>query len=94
MMRETDMYGNPIYPLGETGFGVSISFFTTSPDHQTNQPYFTIFHVSDGFQQSLFSAQLDLDRPRISNTFERRIAEHFANEMHPLGAPSLREDKS
>ena len=84
----------PIYPLGETGFGISLSWFSGGPDYQTFYPLFTVFHESDDFQQRLFSMALGTTRPYMHQIAERRIAEHFANEMHPLGAPSLREDRS
>ncbi len=86
-----DMYGHPIYPLGETGFGVCITFYTEGSDGPAKYPHFTIFHVSDNYQQCLFSADLGMEGPQISNIFCKRIAEHFANESWPLGAPSLRE---
>lgn len=89
MMR--DMYGHEIYPLGETGFGVSISFSSEGPETPPKYPHFTIFHESDNFRQCLFSVSLKPDRPYVSNTFEDRIAEHFANESWPLAAASLRE---
>lgn len=86
-----DMYGHPIYPLGETGFGVSITFFSEGPEFPPKYPWFSIFHESDDFQQSLFSAELNLNGPHICNAFEDRIAEHFKNELSLLGAPKLRE---
>ena len=88
-----DMYGQPIYPLGETGFGVSIIFYN-SPDPPIRSPEFTIFHQSDNYQQSLFSASMNLNGPHISNPFQDRIAEHFKNELSLLGASSLREGRS
>ncbi|KKN78147.1 hypothetical protein LCGC14_0353740 [marine sediment metagenome] len=82
-----DMYGHPIHPLGETGFGVSVTFHTFWPDpNGIKCPYFSIFHETDDFRQSLFSAEMNLNGPRTCNVFWDRITEHFANESWPLGA--------
>ena len=88
-----DMYGQPIYPLGETGFGVSISWHSERSDRPAIYPFFTIFHQSDDYRQSLFSATMDLKGPHISNSFPDRITEHFKHGGSLLGAPSLREDQ-
>ncbi len=89
-----DMYGQPIYPLGETGFGVAVWFPALSHDNQTSLAHFTIFHQSDNYRQSLFSAVLmNSEGPQICDLFPQRIDEFFANQMSLLGAPSLREVK-
>ena len=88
-----DMYGHPIYPLGETGFGVSVTFSSEGPDHEAKYPYFTIFHESDGFRQSLFSVHMTEfeNRQLLCNVFQDRIAEHFVTGMYPIGMPRLHE---
>ncbi len=86
-----DMYGHEIYPLGETGFGVSITFYSEGPDHEARSPDFTIFHESDNYRQALFSVTMDLNGPHTSHPFRDRITEYFKNEFSLLGAPSLRE---
>lgn len=85
-----DMYGNEIYRLGETGYGVSICYWRPGEDLEAPQrPEFTFFHCSDGFRQSLFSARIeDPDRhwrgwsASTINTFEDRIAELMATRPH------------
>ena len=88
-----DMYGQPIYPLGETGFGIAVWFPGPPHDQQTRHPYFTIFHQSDNYKQSLFSVLMQSEGPQIHNPFPDRIVEFFATQMSLLGAPHLREDR-
>ena len=89
-----DSYGNPIYPIGETGFGICFIAMGFDPDTGVGFPYFTIFHQGDNYRQALFSIDMNLNGPHISNPFHDRIADYFANESWPLGAPSLREGGS
>lgn len=71
-LRTKDMYGHPIYPLGDTGYGVSISFYTQGDSPPA--PDFTFFHNSDGFRQALFSLQIDPgETPQVSNIFRDRM---------------------
>ncbi len=83
-IRSHDMYGQEIVPLGETGYGVSVCFasYPGRPDPYL-WPQFTVFHVSDGFRQSLFSVNLDeVDRPSLCNIFQNRVAELMATHPH------------
>ncbi len=78
--REKDMYGHLIHVSdnnGAGGFGVSLAWATTSPRGGRRRPYLTVFHESDGFQQSLFSVTIDSvdERPTISDVFEGRLRE-------------------
>lgn len=82
-IRENDMYGHRIYPLGETGYGVSVAFGSTPSESDCIYPLFTVFHVSDGFRQSLFSVSINKpDRPTLTNVFHDRVAELMANRPH------------
>lgn len=82
-LRTEDMYGNVIVPLGESGYGVSTTFFSVPAVGPELRPLFTFFHVSDGFRQSLFSVELDKpDRPTLANVFHDRIAELMASVPH------------
>lgn len=80
-----DMYGNEIYRLGETGYGVSMTIHAIGIDsEQPWLPFFTVFHCSDGFRQSLFSVSLERDdRAQLSNLFTDRIRDLI--ESHPHG---------
>ncbi len=71
-----DMYGQPIYPLGETGFGISIILGTEGGIKP--KPYIgvSVFHASDEFHQSLFSCSIGKD-VHIENVFHERLAELF-----------------
>jgi hypothetical protein len=77
-LREHDMYGRPIWSLGDTGYGVSVSVYTQGDGPPT--PDFTLFHRSDGFRQALFSVTArgmfpDSRGPEVHNVFEDRVAE-------------------
>jgi hypothetical protein len=76
-LRRTDMYGHAIWPLGETGYGVSVTFCGRPGEPLV--PEFTFFHASDGFQQSLFSVTMmqlfDKKGPLICNVFRERVAD-------------------
>ncbi len=85
--REKDMYGHLIH-LGNSGFGVSLTWFTTSPGNERKRPYMTVFHESDGFQQSLFSVVVDAsERPAVSDVFDDRLREvlDLVNQGHGGG---------
>lgn len=71
-IRSEDMYGNRIWPLGETGFGVSVSWYGPGSGGGPLTAWFTFFHHSDGFRQSLFSVDA---KGRPANVFYDRIAE-------------------
>lgn len=72
----TDMYGNEIYLLGESGFGVS--FHVGITQFKERHPYFNVFHISDGYHQSLFSMTLnEMKLPLYANIFPERCAEVF-----------------
>lgn len=79
-IRARDMYGNEIVPLGETGYGVSTTWFARPPDSRLC-PEWTFFHASDGFRQSLFSVHLQADRDwrdhpvSLCNIFYERLLE-------------------
>lgn len=76
------MYGHEIVPLGETGYGVSTTFAGRSGSSDL-YPYFTFFHISDGFRQSLFTVDIEhMLHPRLLNIFEDRIAELAASRPH------------
>lgn len=84
-LAERDMYGHPIIPIGDSGYGVSVSFFSRpsigdKQDDAQEFPDFTIFHDSDGFQQSLFSMAVYKEGQVIHNTFEDRVAEALENK--------------
>lgn len=79
-MNETDMYGNEIYRLGETGYGVSVAI-VDPVNGAPRYPFFTIFHASDGFRQSLLSVSMS-DAPTLSNIFEGRLAEILSGRPH------------
>lgn len=86
-MNTHDMYGHKIHLLGETGYGVSVSFSQRARrggTYSDARPYFTIFHVSDGFRQALFGAFVDHDtnRPGICDTFMDRIEKLMATRPH------------
>lgn len=74
---KNDMYGHAIWPLGETGYGVSVSFYREG--NGPLRPDFTFFHVSDGFRQALFSVAAwgitGENRPQVHNVFDDRMAE-------------------
>lgn len=72
-LAEKDMYGDAIIPIGDSGYGVSVAFFVRPDD--TKHPYFSIFHESDGFRQSLTSVTIDENGGWISNVFRDRTAE-------------------
>jgi hypothetical protein len=75
------MYGHPIVPLGENGYGVSTSFGGGLGG--ARYPTFTVFHVSDGFRQSLFSVSIDKpERPTLHNVFHDRIGSLMASRPH------------
>lgn len=74
-LRSQDMYGNRIWPLGETGFGVSVTWYSRPSDRDPRlRPSFTFFHASDGFRQAIWSLQGD-DDPGLVNLFQDRWAE-------------------
>lgn len=89
-LRTHDMYGNEIYPLGETGYGISLCFWRPGDDLSApKRPEFTLFHRSDGFRQSLFCFRIeDPERhylgwsANVLNVFEKRIAELMATRPH------------
>lgn len=82
-IRTHDMYGNEIVPLGETGYGVSTWIACKGFPGVPYYFCFAVFHVSDGFRQSLFSVELDKpDRPTICNIFGDRIRELQAQRPH------------
>lgn len=84
-LRSEDMYGNSIYPLGETGYGVSLCFHGKGDGSGNWLPDFTVFHFSDGFRQCLLSVALDdPDRAILHDIFTDRIAELIA--LNPHGA--------
>ncbi len=78
-----DMYGHLIHVSdhGGGGFGVSLTW-QGEPGGRV-LPYMTVFHESDGFQQSLFSVTLQEvegplgggERPVICNVFDDRLHE-------------------
>lgn len=73
-IRENDMYGHRIWPLGETGYGVSVSYYHIGKSCPS--PLFTFFHVSDEFRQTLFGIQIDRGKkPTLCNIFEDRVVE-------------------
>lgn len=75
------MYGNEIYPLGETGYGISVCFPSSG---NQRWPEFAIFHSSDNFQQCLFFVDItDFIKPQICNYFPERIKR--IAEMKPHG---------
>ena len=67
--RHYDMYGHPIYYIGESGFGVSITFM----GYESETPYITLFHESDNFRQCLGSIDFHGGSMEISNVFENRV---------------------
>ena len=70
-----DMYGHEIVPIGDD-FGVSLTFAHHLDGTVT--PYFTVFHSSDGFRQSLFtvgSHEESPHRPQVCNIFDDRLLE-------------------
>jgi hypothetical protein len=74
---KNDMYGHPIWLLGDTGYGVSVSVYTQGDGPPT--PDFTLFHHSDGFRQALFSVTArgmfsERRGPEVHNVFEHRVA--------------------
>lgn len=84
-IRGADMYGNRIHPIGETGYGASISFYGNYGEPL--MPMLTLFHISDGFRQSLFSFTplgdfKGGDRPSLSNIFYDRVSEVRVTEPH------------
>lgn len=79
-----DMYGNEIIRLGETGYGVSTTF-SCYPSREPPYlwPKWTLFHISDGFRQSLFSVSLDeIDKPTLVNIFHDRVLELMSTYPH------------
>lgn len=84
-IRSHDMYGHEIVPLGETGYGVSTCFASKGVPGAPLYAEFTVFHVSDGFRQSLFSVGLDKpDRPTLYDVFDDRIRELQAQHPHGI----------
>lgn len=89
-LRSHDMYGSEIHRLGETGYGVSVSYWRPGMEPEAPlRPEFTIFHCSDGFRQSLFSVRIeDPERHHWGwaastiNVFHERIAELMDNRPH------------
>lgn len=81
-IRNEDMYGNTIFRLGETGYGVSMALH--SPGQAAWLPLFTFFHVSDGFRQALFCCSIDHgERPvSLGNIFHDRIGELLSSNPH------------
>ncbi len=80
MFPSHDMYGHEIWLLGETGWGVSVSYHTEPQSESPKKlhPNFTFFHHSDpNPQQCLLTLALHgaEGRPRVQNVFDRRIAE-------------------
>lgn len=72
-MRTEDMYGHTIHPLGDTGYGVSLTFGYKKPDGPRT-PNFVFFHNSDGFRQALFTLQIDKgETPQVCNIFRDRM---------------------
>ncbi len=79
-LPERDMYGHEIWPLGETGWGVSVSFHRKPQSESPTKlhPNFTLFHHSDpNPQQCLVTLALHgtEGRPQVSNVFDKRIVE-------------------
>lgn len=78
-LPERDMYGHKIWPLGETGWGVSVSFYSKPHSESPTKlhPDFTLFHHSDpNPQQSLFSvSRAGGERFQVHNVFDDRITE-------------------
>lgn len=70
-LRDHDMYGHKITPIGE-GFGVSISLGILTDG--SVEPNLWVFHASDGFRQTLFSI-MGNDKYPIANVFPDRLAE-------------------
>lgn len=66
-----DMYGDPVYPLGDSGFGASITFYR---DEKGKEPCITLFHDSDGFHP-LGSVVLNGGAMGVNNQFRGRIAD-------------------
>ena len=78
-----DMYGNEIYRLGESGYGVSVAFHSNGVAGRPLLPLFTVFHCSDGFKQSLFSASVDQTHlVTLVNVFYNRILELIESQPH------------
>lgn len=88
-MNGHDMYGNEIYRLGETGYGISICFSRDGMNWEgIYGPVFTVFHASDGFRQSLFCVDITQRSsfiPAISNVFHERIMELMETAPHGRG---------
>lgn len=77
------MYGNEIHLLGETGYGISVEFAKANDPAVPTYPQFNIFHVSDGFRQSLYSTGLFLGEiPEVHNAFHERIYELMQTRPH------------
>ena len=75
-----DMYGHEIWPLGETGWGMSVSFHKEPQSELPTKlhPNFTLFHYSDpNPQQCLLTLTLHgiEGRPQVQNIFDGRIEE-------------------
>jgi hypothetical protein len=68
--RTHDMYGHRIWPLGETGFGVSVSYGET-PSTGACHAWLTVFHVINGFRLPLFTVST---APQVMNTFDDVVA--------------------
>lgn len=80
--RPKDMYGHLIHVAEDgAGFGVSLTWQCIPGGPML--PYMTVFHESDGFQQSLFSVSIERvegplgggERPVICNVFDDRLHE-------------------
>lgn len=67
-MRDHDMYGHKITPVGD-GYGISVSVGITG-DGKVHA-YATLFHESDNFRQSLLS----VSEEGLSNVFPDRVKE-------------------
>ncbi len=80
-LRDRDMYGNPITPLGETGYGVSIAF-AGNGNGPAVYPFITVFHISDGFRQSLYSvAMSEALTFYVCNVYGERVTEVIAEAL-------------
>ena len=87
-LPDHDMYGHKIWPLGETGWGMSVSYHQKTDNYDevdVKDPHFTLFHESDpNPQQCLVTLSLHgtEERPQICNVFDKRVEEVETHNAH------------
>ncbi len=86
-LPDHDMYRYKIWPLGETGWGMSVSYHQEpwSEFPERFHPTFTLFHESEPNPQQclvMFNLHGTEGRPQVNNIFDERVAEVEAANAH------------